>query len=80
MYTHYLPERASAMSNRPASRYNSPGYSYYDDPIDHYVERINQSYYEVTRPHSTNERANLKIRKYGDFYMTSRANSNDVYF
>lgn len=79
MYSHYLPERVSAMSNR-TPRYNSPGYSYYDDRIDHYVERINNSYYEVTRPQSNNDRANMRIRKNGDFYMTSRASSsNDVY-
>ncbi|RNA18677.1 hypothetical protein BpHYR1_042281 [Brachionus plicatilis] len=76
MYSHYLPERLSVMSNR-SSPYRSPGYSYYDDRIDHYVERINQNYYEVTRPHSSNDRASVKIRKNGDFYMTSRASSND---
>ncbi|CAF0713996.1 unnamed protein product [Brachionus calyciflorus] len=74
MYSHYLPERTGSHSSN-YSRYEpitTPKYSYLDDRMDHYVERINRTYHDVTtRPHSS-----LYIRKSGDFYMTNNK-SND---
>lgn len=79
VYTHYLPK------TRHRSSTLAPISPTSDTPIEHYLDRLNQSYRQITTRERNKHAYDLYnnddfyIRKYGDFYLadkTSRKISN----